>query len=162
MPEPAKADRGRVEKGLPEQPGDARPTEGQGQGRHMGRRRFGRGGRGNEAGQERRESPLTLPLSEAPQCPLCSKPVLDLASAIGADRDTGLPAHFDCVYDRVKAAENLGPNEKVVYLGAGSFAVVEFKDAKEGAFVVKRRIQWEKENEKKDWRRAVNTRFTGG
>ncbi|HUX37817.1 MAG TPA: hypothetical protein VMV44_07930 [Rectinemataceae bacterium] len=95
-------------------------------------------------------------------CPICSKPVFDLSSAIGADRETGLPAHFDCVYDRVKAAENLGPNEKIVYLGAGAFAVVEFKDAKEGAFIVKRRIQWEKEGEKRDWRRAIHSRFTGG
>lgn len=88
--------------------------------------------------------------------------MIDLSSAIGADRDSGLPAHFDCVYDRVKAAESLGPNEKVVYLGAGAFAVVEFRDAKEGAFLVKRRIQWEKEGEKKEWRKAINSRFLGG
>jgi len=167
-PEQAKTDRPRIDKGGGDQRDDGRPAEGQGSGRHAGRRRFGRGGRGGdggrgtEGGQERRESPLAMPQAEAPLCPLCSKPVFDLASAIGADRETGLPAHFDCVYDRVKAAENLGPNERVVYLGAGSFAVVEFKDAKEGAFFVKRRIQWEKENEKKDWRRAINTRFSGG
>ena len=164
-------DRGPIDSGRENKPSEAPASgtgqpagTGPGQARHQGHRRFGRGGRasGPEAAQEARESPLAMPLAEAPLCPICSKPVFDLASAIGADRESGQPAHFDCVYDRVKAAESLGPTEKVVYLGAGAFAVVEFKDGKEGAFVVKRRIQWEKENEKKDWRKAINRRFLGG
>jgi len=151
----ARSERGRADGAAGEGP------TAEGQGRRQGRRRFGRGGKSNEAGQERRDSPISMPPSEAPLCPLCSKPVFDLSSAIGADRESGLPAHFDCVYDRVKAAESLGPNEKVVYLGAGSFAVVEFKDAKEGSFAVKRRIQWEKEGDKKEWRKSIYSRYSG-
>jgi hypothetical protein len=98
---------------------------------------------------------------EAPTCPLCSKPVIDLSTALSSDREAGLPAHLDCVMERVMAAETLGPGEKVIYLGAGGFAVIEFRDAKESAFTVKRRIQWEKEGEKKEWRRALTARFTG-
>jgi hypothetical protein len=63
--------------------------------------------------------------------------------------------------ERVSAAETLAAGEKVIYLGSGSFAVIEFRDAKETTFTVKRRIQWEKEGEKKEWRRALSARFTG-
>jgi hypothetical protein len=129
----------------------------------LGRRRFGRGGRGSEPGPEQQEQPssLALPRADAPLCPLCQKPVYDLSSAIGSDRETGLPAHFDCVYERVSAAETLAVGEKIVYLGAGGFAVVEFRDTREQAFTVKRRIPWEKEGEKKDWRKSIHPRYSG-
>lgn len=93
-------------------------------------------------------------------CPLCGKPVYDLTTAVCADKDSGAPAHFDCVLERVAAAETLGPSERLVYLGSGSFGVVEFKDKSESAFVVKRRVQWEKEGDKKPWRRGLSTRIT--
>jgi len=60
----------------------------------------------------------------------------------------------------VIAAESLGPGEKIVYLGSGAFGVVEFKDRSETAFAVKRRIQWEKEGEKREWRRNLSSRIT--
>ncbi len=59
------------------------------------------------------------------------------------------------------AAETLLPGEKLVYLGSGGFAVVEFRDGKETAFSVKRRIPWEKEGVKKEWRKAIHSRYTG-
>lgn len=93
-------------------------------------------------------------------CPLCGKPVYDLTTAVCADKESGAPAHFDCVLERVAAAETLGPAERLVYLGSGSFGVVEFKDKSESAFVVKRRVQWEKEGDKKPWRRGLSTRIT--
>lgn len=93
---------------------------------------------------------------DSPVCPLCQKPIYDLANAV-AEPNSGQPSHFDCILDRVSAAESIAPNEKIVYLGAGAFGVVEFKDKNENAFVVKRRIQWEKEGEKKDWRRSMSS-----
>lgn len=139
------------------------------QGKGGQRKRMGKGQRpGQNSGQrtkqmggERRESFIGQIRADAPMCPICEKPVHDLSSALGSDRETGLPAHFECVYERITAAENLSPGEKVVYLGSGSFAVVEFKDGKEAAFVVKRRIQWEKEGEKKEWRKSLHSRFLG-
>ncbi|MEI6388352.1 MAG: hypothetical protein WCQ50_17160 [Spirochaetota bacterium] len=139
------------------------------QGKGGQRKRLGKGPRSGQnsaqrvmqTGGERRESFIGQVRADAPICPICEKPVHDLSSALGSDRETGLPAHFDCVYERISAAENLGPGEKVVYLGSGSFAIVEFKDGKEAAFVVKRRIQWEKEGEKKEWRKSLHSRFLG-
>ena len=98
---------------------------------------------------------------DMPACPLCGKPVYDLSTAISASRETGEPAHFDCVLERVVASESIAADEKLVYLGSGSFGVVEFKDNKsESAFSVKRRIQWEKEGEKKDWRKVISSRIS--
>ncbi|MBL8968156.1 MAG: hypothetical protein JNG85_14210 [Spirochaetaceae bacterium] len=158
--------------------------------RRFGRRRFGRPGqdrskddrpreerakdgrgpdarddraRGDRAKESQFREPIELPpneKSEPVDCPLCGKPVYDLSTAVGADKENAVPAHFDCVLERVAAAESLGPNERLVYLGSGSFGVVEFKDKNESAFVVKRRVQWEKEGEKKDWRRGLSSRIS--
>jgi len=93
-------------------------------------------------------------------CPICGKPVYDLSTALSCDREHPTPAHFDCVLERVAAAESLGPNEKLVYMGSGSFGVVEFKDKNETVFAVKRRVQWEKEGEKQDWRKVISSRIS--
>jgi hypothetical protein len=99
-------------------------------------------------------------MRDMPACPICGKPVYDLSSALAANREAGDPAHFDCVLERVAASESLAPEEKLVYLGSGSFGVVEFKDKSESHFTVKRRIQWEKEGEKKDWRKGLSSRIS--
>jgi hypothetical protein len=95
-----------------------------------------------------------------PVCPICAKPVYDLSTAITASREAGDPAHFDCVLERVIASESIAAGEKLVYLGSGSFGVVQFKDKSETAFSVLRRIQWEKEGEKKDWRKGISSRIS--
>jgi hypothetical protein len=97
---------------------------------------------------------------ESTICPLCGKPVYDLSTALSSSQENGEPAHFDCVLDRVTAAETLESGERIVYLGSGGFAVVTFKDRSETAFTVKRRIQWEKEGEKKDWRKGLSSRIS--
>jgi hypothetical protein len=94
-----------------------------------------------------------------PACPLCGKPVYDLSTALAASREAGDPAHFDCVLERLVASETLATDEKLVYLGSGAFGVVTYKDKTESAFSVVRRIQWEKEGEKKDWRKGLSSRI---
>jgi len=132
-----------------------------------GRRRFGRrrtfrgrgpgpgGRRLGDLGQAKPEDKRELPA-----CPLCGKPVYDLSTALAASKDMNEPAHFDCVLERVAAAENVSPQERLVYLGSGTFGVIEFKDKNENAFVVNRRIPWEAEGEKKDWRKSLSSRIT--
>jgi hypothetical protein len=92
-------------------------------------------------------------------CAICGKPIFDLSGAL-ADRDTSTPVHFDCAFERLTAAEPLEAGEKLVYLGAGCFGVVAFKNGQEGAFVVKRRIRWEKEGEKQAWRKDISSYIT--
>lgn len=115
----------------------------------------GEGARDGAAQHSRAE-----PEREMPICPICSKPVYDLSTALAANREQGDPAHFDCVLERVLASESVGPSERLVYLGSGCFGVVEQQDKGEGSFLVKRRIQWEKEGEKKEWRKGLSSRIT--
>lgn len=158
--------------------GGQRPEGREGQGRRHGRRHSGHGrdarpaGEGREAraategearpAQAAGEAPAEAqqPHSEPQTCPLCGKPLYDLSTALSSDRETGVPAHFDCVLERVAASESLATGEKLVYLGSGAFGVVEFKDKSETSFTVKRRIQWEKEGEKKDWRKSLSSRIS--
>lgn len=92
-------------------------------------------------------------------CAICHKPIFDLAGALG-DKDTNEPVHFDCALERVIAAETLEAGEKIVYLGAGCFGVVGFKNGNDGAFTVKRRIRWEREGEKQAWRKDISSYIT--
>jgi len=89
-------------------------------------------------------------------CPLCGKPILDLASALG-NRGTGEPVHFDCVLEALSSEEKLAENEKLIYLGAGFFAVVVYKNGRDGSFTVSRKIRWEDENEKLAWRKDISS-----
>jgi hypothetical protein len=145
---------------------------GEGQGRRHGRRHSGHGHEGESRKQapaepqveaqveSRDQTEAQTPRAEPLNCPLCGKPVYDLSTALCSDRETGAPAHFDCVLERVAASESLAGGEKIVYLGAGAFGVVEYKDKSETSFTVKRRIQWEKEGEKKDWRKSLSSRIS--
>jgi hypothetical protein len=140
----------------------SRPNGGEDERRRSGRHRFrGRGHQGRlPGGQAPKDSSPEESRRDLPACPLCGKPVYDLSTALSASRESGEPAHFDCVLERLAAAESLGPQEKLVYLGSGAFGVVEFSDKSETSFSVKRRIQWEKEGEKRDWRKALSSRVS--
>ena len=129
--------------------GQAQANRGQGQ--------PGRGQRDTSTLGVRKEEPRKpAPVND---CAICSKPIFDLSGAV-ADKESGEPVHFECALERVTAAETLEPGEKVVYLGAGNFGVVGFKNDKDGAFVVKRRIRWEKEGEKQAWRKEISSFIT--
>ncbi len=134
------------------------------------RRRFGRRGRGKPGVKEGEKPDDTTRQPDSteirsvandqppPVCPLCGKPIFDLSSAL-AGREEGVPVHFDCALAQAGVGENLEPNERVAYIGRGAFAVIEYKDKSLTSFVIKRRIQWEKEGAKFDWRKGIQHRF---
>ena len=95
--------------------------------------------------QERTDASLPL-------CPVCQRPVRELASAI-AHRETGEPAHFDCILKLLREEHNPGENEKICYLGNGSFGVVQFRGPMR--FFVRKRVQYEKTDAPPQWRRAL-------
>jgi hypothetical protein len=131
--------------------------------KHFGRRRLFHGRGPGAASRRSGEAPEQNRPDEKRElkiCPICGKPVYDLATALSGNKETGEPAHFDCVLERVAAAENISSQERLVYLGAGNFGVIEFKDKGENAFVVKRKIPWEAEGEKKDWRKSLSARIS--
>ena len=100
-----------------------------------------------------------------PDCPWCGKPIRDLSQAI-ADRETGVPVHFDCVAARIAGRENLDKGEAITYIGGGRFGIVHFggsglytknsHDKTEGReFRIKKIIEWEKKDQRAEWRSVI-------
>ncbi len=85
-------------------------------------------------------------------CPICQKPIEDLASAI-SDKATGQPAHFDCVLQKLSAAESLAANQSVAYIGQGRFAVITRENPSDTKhFKIEKIIDWEDKDKPLEWR----------
>lgn len=92
--------------------------------------------------------------SESPICPLCEKPVRELISAISYKNN--MPAHFDCVLREIRKSEELNQNEKVCYLGKGSFGIITFRNPSSPIkFLIRKRIQYEEQTEIPEWRKTI-------
>ncbi len=134
---------------------------GPGGGQPGGRQQQGRQGR---PGADRRpqEAPAEPPVRVEPavpivlpDCPVCGKPVRELASAL-THRVSRQPAHFDCVVRELRESNEVAPQEKICYLGGGSFGILEFR-ASTGSprFVIKKRIQYEEKETPQDWKKPL-------
>jgi len=98
---------------------------------------------------------LQAPDPSIPPCPICDKPLRDISSAI-LHKDSGQPAHFDCVLKSLRESIELLPNEKLCYLGKGSFGVIQQRNANSPMrFFIRKRIQYENLEAKPDWRRDI-------
>jgi hypothetical protein len=75
-----------------------------------------------------------------------------LSSAI-AHRETGGPAHFDCILKVLRDEHRPAENEKICYLGNGSFGVVQFRGPLR--FFVRKRVQYEKTDPPPEWRKLL-------
>ena len=65
-------------------------------------------------------------------------------------------AHFDCVVRELRESNEVAPQEKICYLGGGSFGILEFR-ASSGSprFVIKKRIQYEEKETPQDWKKPL-------
>jgi hypothetical protein len=109
---------------------------------------------------ERREELPPLPKLPTPVCSRCGQPIQDITSAL-ADKGTGAPVHFDCVINFLTGAENLGTNEKIVYIGQGRFAVMFFENPQDTKkFRIVRTIDWESRETKAEWRADIAGAFS--
>lgn len=104
--------------------------------------------------RHRRRRHHPKPEAECPLCPVCRKPVRELRSAI-AHRETQEPAHFDCILRVLREENSLAENEKICYLGNGSFGIVQFRSPAGSPvrFFVRKRIQYEKTDPAPEWRK---------
>lgn len=120
--------------------------------RNFRRRNFRR--RGNHPQAERQ-----APLPPASDCPLCSKPMREPLSAL-THRASGLPAHFDCVLKELKESNEMLPQERICYLGGGSFGVIQFKNPNQGSgkFTIQRKILYEPKDLQQEWKKAYVVR----
>ena len=108
-----------------------------------------------------------------PDCPFCGKPIRDISAAI-ADKDTGLPVHFDCVTSRIAGNEKLERGDSVTYIGGGRFGIVNFGNpgrdhqgsvgnsaVSSGAdFRIKKVIEWENKDKRADWRSLISEHYS--
>ena len=113
-----------------------------------------------------------------PTCPWCAKPIRDISSAI-ADKDTGVPVHFECVTARIASGENLEQGEIIAYIGGGRFGVVSSDDrdpqgrtqeqvqtaGQEGLywnhdFKIKKVIEWENKEKRAVWRSEISEHYS--
>jgi hypothetical protein len=149
---------GQTQGGKPPQ-ADRRDRQGQqaqsGQRRGGGQRRDARPGGSQQRSQEQRrpqrpETPMVYP-----DCPVCGKPVRELASAL-THRVTRQPAHFECVMKELRDSNEVAPQERICYLGGGCFGVLEFHPSGgSNRFVIKKRIQYEEKETPQDWKKTL-------
>jgi hypothetical protein len=93
--------------------------------------------------------------SEAIVCPFCGKPVRFLLTAIASGSDN-MPAHFDCVLRSIAEKEGLEENEKVCYLGKGSFGIIKYKAQGSAKFTIRKRVQYEIGDTIVEWRKSIS------
>jgi len=90
------------------------------------------------------------------QCPFCGENIRDLNTAI-ARREDGAPSHFDCVVKALNETEDLQKDERIWYLGNGSFGIVkERPNSRNNRFFIRKRIQYEDNEKKIEWRKNIS------
>jgi hypothetical protein len=98
-----------------------------------------------------------------PDCPWCGKPIRDFAAAM-ADKNTGLPVHFDCVAAKIAQEEKLEKGDAVTYIGGGRFGIVHFGAGIPGrgreTFTIKKIIEWENKDNRTEWRSTISDRYS--
>jgi len=82
-------------------------------------------------------------------CPLCEKPIRDPHTAI-LEKESQKKAHFDCIINLLKQQLLLEENEKIYYLGGGSFGIIRERKTKNRLnFFIRKRIQYEERDKSK-------------
>lgn len=93
-------------------------------------------------------------------CPICGKKIEDIESAV-SDRQSMMPAHFDCVIKNLSDAEHIGKDENIVYIGQGKFAVMRYENKNDPkTFHIVRKIEWEARSSDIPWRQEISTLFS--
>jgi hypothetical protein len=118
--------------------------------------------RGQPAGRDRPKwTAPVLPKEPIPKplCPICGKPIEELASAIN-DRLSGEAAHFDCVRRKIAATELLGKDEDIGYIGGGRFGVITFDSPDKRYFKIRKIIEYEARDLRALWRGNIADHFS--
>jgi hypothetical protein len=103
---------------------------------------------------------LSMDPLPSPDCPICGKPIRDIASAM-ADRLTGTPVHFDCIISRISESERMEEGDSVIYIGGGRFGIVHFHNRQDTRdFKIKKIIEWEDKGNRAEWRQSVADHYS--
>jgi len=88
-----------------------------------------------------------------PECPICNKSVKFMLTAMSVGEENK-PAHFDCVLKLVTESEQLGPKEKIIYIGKGNFAIINGKSGKD--LIIRKTIEFEGRESVAEWRKKIS------
>ena len=100
---------------------------------------------------------LSLP---AVSCAWCDKPIKDMVTAI-SEPDTGKAVHFDCVMNRLMEREALESGDTVSYIGGGRFGIIHYNNPPDTRdFRIKKIFEWEKREDRSEWRVTISDHFT--
>jgi hypothetical protein len=90
-----------------------------------------------------------------PDCPVCGKQVRELASAL-THRVARQPAHFDCIMRELRDSNEVAPQERICYLGGGTFGILEFQPpGGPTRFVIRKRIPYEEKETPQEWKKPL-------
>lgn len=93
-------------------------------------------------------------------CAKCGQLITDISSAM-TDKSSGNPIHFDCAFAEVEKNENLGPNEKIAYIGQGRFGVLYYENIRDQRhFTIKKIIDWDDKEKKSEWREEIGSLYS--
>ncbi len=97
----------------------------------------------NVSGKIKKEDlPYRTESLPASVCPICNKSITNMMTALLDETSEGY-AHFDCVYDKLKARVTLKESERLSYIGNGAFAIIEdYKDGQALKFRIKQQFQF--------------------
>lgn len=123
-------------------------------GRGRNRRSRGRRSKSRKQGFDptKHWMPEPPPKREYEPCPLSGERIEDILTAI-AHPETGKPCNFRSVIEHIERTEQLAKNERVCYIGEGSFAIVRGEKEK---LSIRKRIQYEDKYAKHEWRRELS------
>lgn len=89
--------------------------------------------------------------SEKPICPICNNPIYITEEGINHN-ETNKLAHFECILNEIrqKNINEIEENDKIVYLGSGTFGIIqERQNGKKSKLFVRKRINYENRKVKK-------------
>lgn len=104
----------------------------------------------------RKYMPPPPPERDYEPCPISGSKIDNIFVAI-ADPDSGSPCRFDKVLDRLAKREELQSNQRLVYIGAGNFGILEEKGRGNGRRLeLIKKIPYEDTHQKNQWRRELS------
>ena len=85
-----------------------------------------------------------IAIEDLKKCTLCNKVITEMGTAI-KNTNTDEYIHFDCAVKDIREKEKPYPNERICYLGKGSFGIIKFLSYSSSPikFLIKKRIQYE-------------------
>lgn len=101
--------------------------------------------------------PDPIPERDYEPCVVSGEEIDDIFTAI-ADPQTGKPARFDKVIEKIAAMETLKEDERIAYIGRGCFGVVAMEKGENNRprLVVRKRIEYEMGNVGPEWRKELS------